>query len=353
MPCTPTKPLWKLHCEAAVTKCPYPCGFALWQGSKGEDRLTIEFHDDRDVLWAIFDGHRNHDVAGHASKTIPGLVWKSPFWSTWPGEALRYALRECHEAARLEELTGGSTALLVLATGNHLWCCSAGDSRAVAGLRGGGVQRLSVDHTTKSPQEVARMKAGGFTLEWGLLGGVLPMTRGLGNFDLESEGFSCLPQVGTPLLRQEVDFVVLASDGLWDVISDEACCGLVREWVCELGISATDAAERLAGHARNLGSTDDIAIIVAYFLPEVELAGTVGTGAVQQQAWPNVHGSSLKQGFCCLNEDEPMACTQTLHEDEPMACTQTLHEDEPMACTQTPPRLLPPMPVCLSGPGGG
>lgn len=153
--------------------------------------------------------------------------------------------------------------MVVAATGGLLWCSCAGDSRAVVGLRCGGVRRLSVDHTTQVPEEVARVRAAGGSVEWGRLGGCLPMTRGLGNFGLESEGFACLPDVAAVPWR-EVDFLVVASDGLWDVLEDEKCCVLVRE-LGRTAASLGKTAELLARHARALGSCDDVAVVVAYF----------------------------------------------------------------------------------------
>jgi len=153
--------------------------------------------------------------------------------------------------------------VVVAATGGLLWCSCAGDSRAVVGLRCGGVRRLSVDHTTQVPEEVARVRAAGGSVEWGRLGGCLPMTRGLGNFGLESEGFACLPDVAAVPWR-EVDFLVVASDGLWDVLEDEKCCVLVRE-LGRTAASLGKTAELLARHARALGSCDDVAVVVAYF----------------------------------------------------------------------------------------
>lgn len=111
-------------------------------------------------------------------------------------------------------------------------------------------------------------------MEWGRLGGCLPMTRGLGNFRLEADGFACLPDVSC-LPICDVEFVVLASDGLWDVLSDEACCALVREWGGVVG-GIGRAAELLAQEARARGSADDIAVVVAYFPAELPPFATAG-----------------------------------------------------------------------------
>lgn len=89
------------------------------------------------------------------------------------------------------------------------------------------------------------------------------MTRGLGNFDLEVAGFACLPELSALCLEQ-VEFLVVASDGLWDVMTDEDCCALIRSWG---QAGAGTAAEQLAAEATRLGSTDDIAIIVVFFPP--------------------------------------------------------------------------------------
>jgi len=116
---------------------------------------------------------------------------------------------------------------------------------------------MSVDHTTKSPKEIERIRVLGGTVEWGRIDG-LPMTRGLGNFCLEADGFSCMPDV-TCLPRAEVEFVVIASDGVWDVLSDAECCAIIRSW------SGPGITQKIADEARRLGSSDDIAVVVAYF----------------------------------------------------------------------------------------
>lgn len=225
-----------------------------------------------ETLWAVFDGHRGQEVAGYAARTVPQLVWSTMSLPgcTGPGEAIQTSLRQCHELARNEHLRGGSTAVVVATVGDFIYCGSAGDSRAVAGLHGGGTVRLSNHHHTSSPEEVARIQAAGGNLEWGRLGGFLPVTRGLGNFDLEADGFSSVADVAS-LPRRQVEFVIIASDGLWDVISDEEACRLVRQW----GIAAS--ADRLVYTAQSMGSNDDIAVIIARFPYDGAMAAHMGS----------------------------------------------------------------------------
>jgi len=244
-PCTPTKPLWIQRCEDACAQCQYPCSFALDQSSKREDRLALASADRGRFFVAVFDGHRGAELGAMAAP-----------------EALLEVLRRCQEMARQDRLQGGSTAVLLATDSQQLCCCSVGDSRAVARVARvaavpGGTLCLTREHSCQVPEEVERIAAAAGCISFGRVGGVLPMTRGLGNFDLEAAGFACIPDVMTlPLM--EVSYVVVASDGLWDVISDEECCALV---------SGGCTAEGLVREARQRGSSDDVAVVVTHFPP--------------------------------------------------------------------------------------
>lgn len=55
------------------------------------------------------------------------------------------------------------------------------------------------------------------------LGGVLEVTRSFGDFEVA--GISACPAVSTIQLCEDDDFVIVASDGLWDAVTpDEAVC---------------------------------------------------------------------------------------------------------------------------------
>lgn len=58
---------------------------------------------------------------------------------------------------------------------------------------------------------------------------------------------SCCPDVVTYFPQSSDDFIVIASDGLWDVLSSEEVIDRVQSFLIESGIYA-----RLSGNIRNI-----------------------------------------------------------------------------------------------------
>ena len=61
------------------------------------------------------------------------------------------------------------------------------------------------------------------------------------------------------------EFLLLACDGLWDVMDADDAVRITRNLLYEGGRSAKEAAERLADLAIKLGSSDNITVIVIRF----------------------------------------------------------------------------------------
>jgi serine/threonine protein phosphatase PrpC len=64
------------------------------------------------------------------------------------------------------------------------------------------------------------------------------------------------------------DALIIACDGLWDVIPDEWAAGFVRQ-----ARTAADAAVTLKNYAFAMGSRDNISVIVIKFRPAAEDVG--------------------------------------------------------------------------------
>eukprot|EP01063_Lacrimia_lanifica_P002724 TRINITY_DN11458_c0_g2_i2.p2 TRINITY_DN11458_c0_g2~~TRINITY_DN11458_c0_g2_i2.p2 ORF type:complete len:204 (+),score=66.57 TRINITY_DN11458_c0_g2_i2:524-1135(+) len=116
-----------------------------------------------------------------------------------------------------------------------LFCGNVGDSRCVVSRRGK-AEDLSIDHKPTLPAESMRIRnAGGFVLN-GRVMGSLAMSRALGDFafktqneDPAAEMVSPVPEVRTTYITPDVDFMVIACDGIWDCASSQHVVDYVQK----------------------------------------------------------------------------------------------------------------------------
>lgn len=73
------------------------------------------------------------------------------------------------------------------------------------------------------------------------------------------------PDITTTEIKEEDEFIILASDGLWDVISPEKAIKFVRKDRKKQLISPTRSATSLCDLAYRAGSGDNITCIIVYF----------------------------------------------------------------------------------------
>jgi protein phosphatase len=160
----------------------------------------------------------------------------------------------------------GTTLTVARSLGRDLLIAHVGDSRAYL-LRGGGLHRLTRDHTYAqllvdtgqlAPEDVADSRHRHV------------LTNALG-------GSSEDVRVDTDLLRlNDGDRLLLCSDGLTDLVDDETITKILRN-----ATRSSEACERLVQRALDNGGRDNVTVIVAaYRLPE-EVAQTKEPGGDQ------------------------------------------------------------------------
>lgn len=156
----------------------------------------------------------------------------------------------------------GSTASTAVLLGDRILVANVGDSRVVASRAGLAVP-LSVDHKPNRSDERQRIEqAGGFVIWAGTwrVGGILAVSRAFGDKLLRPY------VVADPEIQEEeiegVDFIIIASDGLWDVISNEEAVSLVQNFT-----DAEVASRELIKEAYTRGSSDNITCVVVRFDP--------------------------------------------------------------------------------------
>ncbi|KAL8189363.1 hypothetical protein R6Q57_028929 [Mikania cordata] len=175
--------------------------------------------------------------------------------------------------------TVGSTAVVALICSSHVIVANCGDSRAVL-YRGKEAIALSSDHKPNREDEYARIEAaGGKVIQWNgqRVFGVLAMSRSIGDGYLKPWIIPEPEVTITPRARED-ECLILASDGLWDVISNHEACEVAKKriliWHKKNGLSverrgeggtdlaAQAAADYLTKLALQKGSKDNISVIV-------------------------------------------------------------------------------------------
>jgi serine/threonine protein phosphatase PrpC len=166
--------------------------------------------------------------------------------------------------------TAGSTALLVIVLAHSLemLVCNVGDTRAVL-RRDSGVVPLSRDHLPTLASERHRVQASenGFLRE-GLVNGVLQMTRAFGDFELkgsappERAGVIAKPEIRRVQLCEADTHIVVACDGLWDVLTSYDVVKIINEHHDPSEID--DLCGGLVRTALERGSTDNTSCFVLH-----------------------------------------------------------------------------------------
>lgn len=242
-------------------------------------------------LFAVFDGHGDYgqQVAGLVAERLPKafhrLMKKNPLISM--EQALKQACSHASKAAynypRFDLIRSGTTAAVCAVCDGSITCANIGDSRVIVGTERSGCVVplvLTEDHSPDVPEEMERIKnAGGRVDHWSPDGDEtgparvwlkdsrqpgLAVSRVIGDTMLEGI-VSDEPTMTTHELGENDRFVVIASDGLWNVMTNDEVVTFVAD---RLHQGLQGVVEDIVKHAAGLwledeGETiDDITVTV-------------------------------------------------------------------------------------------
>ncbi|KAL9457812.1 hypothetical protein AB3S75_006792 [Citrus x aurantiifolia] len=246
-------------------------GYHLVKGKSNhamEDYLVSEFKQEKDNelgLFAIFDGHLGHDVANYLQTHLFDNILKEPDFWTDTESAIRRAYRMT-DTKILEQAfvlgKGGSTAVTaILINGQKLVVANVGDSRAVIS-KNGVAKQLSVDHEPSKEKRLIESR-GGFVSnipgDVPRVDGQLAVARAFGDKSLKIH-LSSEPDVKVEMITDDTEFIILASDGIWKVMTNQEAVDCIKHVK-----DAKSAAKHLIEHAVSRKSKDDISCIVVKF----------------------------------------------------------------------------------------
>ncbi|XP_028091431.1 probable protein phosphatase 2C 13 [Camellia sinensis] len=239
------------------------------------------------AFYAVFDGHGGSNAAAvFVKENAMKLFFEDanlPQTSEIDDLFLEQ-LESCHRKAFLladQALAGecssvpvycGTTAITALILGRHLMVANAGDCRAVLCRKGVAVQ-MSHDHRPSYPPERKRVEELGGYIKYDCLNGDLAVTRALGDWYMKrplgsASPLTAEPEVQQRMLTEDDEFLIVACDGIWDVMSNDEAVNLVR-LALECHDDPKRCAKKLVNEALRRSKDDNLTAIVVCFTPPI------------------------------------------------------------------------------------
>ncbi|CAE8661785.1 unnamed protein product, partial [Polarella glacialis] len=257
--------------ETATSK-PLSWGYSCMQGwrYRMEDaHFALESLDDKGwadtAAFGVMDGHGGREVAFFCAQFLPSEIARGssadvPTTLVRAFHRMDELLLQSDQQDLLRSFTGdsrdggsgppladpnrvGCTAVVCLVRPDVIIVGNAGDSRAVLSRRGLAVP-LSEDHKPNLPGERERIRKAGGSIERQEFGpivqyrvnGNLNLSRSIGDLNYKknpslqaSEQTICsTPDVSTFLRQDEDEFLLIACDGIWEILSSQDAVDFVN-----------------------------------------------------------------------------------------------------------------------------
>lgn len=260
-----------------------------------EDRWVMSDNKSRYAIYGIFDGHGGNQVAEYAKKSLIPKVLSKLSKKQSPQTALSNSFievdkevcdfREISLSNKGKYFSVGSCAIVVLIDKVTQICYTAhvGDSRAIL-VKNNGVVALSSDHKPDTQNEALRIKSAGAAITMRGQPGeykksrivrsparvekVLAVSRVLGDYALKQIHPGAIiaePEISVTHFDGSDESVVIASDGIWDVLDNAAVANIVQANRHDVGIAARTIVQR----AEESGSRDDLTAMVIDLQPNL------------------------------------------------------------------------------------
>ena len=203
-------------------------------------------------------------------------------------EAVKNSEEQLSKEENINAQNSGSTMCMVIQIYKKIICMNVGDSRAIISMSEmfrDEIKNLSIDHKPNLKKELERIKkCGGFVerciYEDGKADGPfrvwnspnlespgLAIARSIGDLDAASLGVISEPEFCQKSIKKEMNFIVIASDGVWEYLENKNVCHIVKNFFSNG--TAKEASEELVKKSREIWDkkgkeVDDITAIVIF-----------------------------------------------------------------------------------------
>jgi len=253
-----------------------------------EDVVSVELLENGDAMLIVLDGHNGRTAVDFVAERLPRIILDSSEYRTGDiSTALKIGFKKTEDELlqRLKEhalrasfstkqgdvdsdfpiLTSGVVVCVVLIHKGVAHVANVGDCRAFV-CRDSQPLQLTLDHTIADPGERHRVQ--GLISSEGFVRGLM-VTRSLGNVSISSlakcEGQIAEPTITSfPIDPSRDEFILISSDGLHEVVNNEAATSTVLRALKRPSATPDKIAQELVDKAVARGSCDNICACVVF-----------------------------------------------------------------------------------------
>lgn len=228
-------------------------------------------------FYGVYDGHGGVDAAKLVQRDLHISIVSKPEFAAGDIEA---ALRAGFAETDLKIVTksneegwmNGSTGVVGVLVDSKLYIANVGDSEAclVREVNNEVVaENLTTPHKASDPIEKKRVEELGGHVFFGRVFGALAVSRSFGDSKFKTpktaQNFvSCEPAIRVVDIRPDHTFMILACDGLWDVMNHTQAAQFAKAQIAE-GKSAKAVAHALVSEALRRKTEDNVTVVVVLF----------------------------------------------------------------------------------------
>jgi serine/threonine protein phosphatase PrpC len=131
----------------------------------------------------------------------------------------------------------GSTANIILINNKFIYIANVGDSLSLM-YKNGEIYKLSNEHKTTLKSEIIRIKKfNKIKLIHNRIDGKLNITRAIGDLNYKKNEnlkpyeqiITSYPEINKIKMTDDIDFIIMASDGVWDCVDQEKLCETIEK----------------------------------------------------------------------------------------------------------------------------
>ena len=220
--------------EYYVNKCNIILEYAYKEDRNGLHKINMEdkgksilnFNNDiNKLLFCLFDGHGGDMVSSYLQKNFGEKMKVYANISGYKEIDFEKLFKEIDEEFQTcKYYNTGSTATIIYITKDIknkiiLYCINIGDTKCIL-TQTNGSRKLSYDDLVNDQNEHNRIINEGGFIKNGRVCGQLMVSRAFGDWDYKKYGLICSPHVTKIEIDDKCKFIILASDGVWDVLDD-------------------------------------------------------------------------------------------------------------------------------------